>query len=174
RLVTLVGPGGIGKTRLAIAAASSFRERGRLPAGFISLASIRDPELVPDAIATAIGVPVGLGGAEPALLAALADPEALLVVDNLEQVIRAGPFLARLLAALPRLRLLATSREPLRIAAEREVPVPPLPIEPDPNRASADGAPAEPSPAVQLFIDRAEAINPGVTAQTDQDLLTEI
>jgi predicted ATPase len=129
RLVTLTGPGGTGKTRLALEAASSLV--GEHKAGVFGLASLRDPALVTETIAQVLGARDGL--AEH-----VGERELLLLLDNLEQVVEAAPELAALLSACPNLTLLVTSRELLRVQGEVEYPVPPL---------------AEPE-AVSLFCER--------------------
>jgi predicted ATPase/class 3 adenylate cyclase len=137
RLVTLTGPGGIGKTRLAIAAAAELVESFEDGAVLVELAALRDAGLVLPAIAEALGVQGDIAAHIGAL-------ELLLVLDNFEQIVEAAGEVARLLAACPRLRVLATSREPLRIAGEREFPL----------RTLAE------APAVELFRQRASAVNP--------------
>jgi len=163
RLVTLSGAGGIGKTRLALAAASAVRAAGGA-VGFVGFAAIRHVELVPGALAAGIGLGASDEDAEDRLALALADRPLLLLLDNLEQVVAAAPFLARLLGALPLLRLLVTSREPLRISGEHELTVPPLPVEVEQGVA----------PAVELLVDRAEALRPGVAAPDTYDVLAQI
>jgi predicted ATPase/DNA-binding SARP family transcriptional activator len=123
RLLTLTGPGGIGKSRLGLELA--HRHGGR----FVALAAVDEPELVIPALAQALGA-VEHGDEPPfaALTAALGAE--LVVLDNLEQVLDAAPDIARLLAAVPGLRLVATSRAPLRIAGERELALAPLAIQP--------------------------------------------
>jgi predicted ATPase/class 3 adenylate cyclase len=120
RLVSLIGPGGTGKTRLALqiaADASSEYEHGVC---WVSLASIREPELVEAAIAAALGV-------RDSIAAHLSERQLLLVLDNFEQVVEAAPLLTTLLGLAARVTILVTSREALRLAAEHEYPVPPLP-----------------------------------------------
>jgi predicted ATPase/class 3 adenylate cyclase len=119
RMLTLTGPGGTGKTRLAAQAAAESAED--FPGGvwWVSLAAVPDPELVLDSIAQVLG-------AKGELAEHIADKELLLLLDNLEQLLSAAPKLAELLARCGGLRLLVTSREPLRVAAEQEYPVPPL------------------------------------------------
>ncbi|HEU6446206.1 MAG TPA: adenylate/guanylate cyclase domain-containing protein [Gaiellaceae bacterium] len=134
RVVTLLGPGGIGKTRLATAAAQELVESYTDGVIFVDLAWIREPELVLSTIAEALGI-------EGDVLEEVGTRKQLLVLDNLEQVIDAAPDLARLLVAGPGLAVLATSREPLRIAGEHEFRLRPL---------------AE-APAVELFRQRAVA-----------------
>jgi predicted ATPase len=136
-LVTLTGPGGIGKTSLAFAAAAELIESFAEGVGLVELAAIRDQALVLPQIAEALG---GEGDAA----AQIGSRELLLVLDNMEQVVGAAGDLGGLLAAAPNLSLLVTSREPLRIAGEREFPLRPL---------------AE-APAVELFRQRAEAVLP--------------
>jgi predicted ATPase/class 3 adenylate cyclase len=149
RLVTLTGPGGIGKTSLAVAAASELVESFREGAVLVELAAVREPALVLPTIAEE------LGGEESAA-EQIAARELLLVLDNLEQVVDAAGEIGRLLGDCPNLSILATSREPLKIAGEREFPLRPL---------------AE-APAVELFRQRAEAVLPGFTA--DYSRLAEI
>src|SRR4051812_22035382 len=145
RLVTLTGPGGAGKTRLAIEAAQAHAD-----ACFVELAPLTDATRIPYTVLTALGVRDGFRS--PAtdgtdrLLAALEDREPLLVLDNCEHLVEeAAGLTARLLAACPGVRVLTTSRESLGITGEIVVPVPPLP----------------PEPAVRLFLDRARAVRPG-------------
>jgi predicted ATPase/class 3 adenylate cyclase len=145
RLVTLTGPGGIGKTRLALAASAELVESFRDGATFVELASIRQPELVLPTIAQALGV-------QEDAVAHLSDREQLLLLDNLEQVVDAAPEVARLLTRAPGVRVLATSREPLRVAGERELPLRTLPE----------------APAVELFRQRALAIRPDFDAPYDE------
>lgn len=119
RLVTLSGPGGTGKTRVAIDAGSELVPEFRNGVFWVGLANLSDPALVLDEIAQAIG-------ANDDIISYVSDREMLLVIDNLEQVIDAAPELSPLLAACPNLRILVTSRELLRIQGEVEYPVPPL------------------------------------------------
>ena len=171
RLITLTGPGGVGKTRLAIAIAERLRDRDGVEAGFVSLAPIRDPALVPAAIAAALGIQAGPGDVEDRLVTALRGRSLLLVLDNFEQVIKAAAFLARLLAAASHLRIVATSREALRIGAEHAVSILPLPVHSPASRAAATDVVA---PAVQLFVERAEAVRAGATRSVDTSVLTEL
>jgi len=159
RVVTLTGPGGTGKTRLAIEVASAQRDIFSAGVYFVELASLRDPELVPEAIADVLEVQPGPG--EPCVKALgehLRDKQLLLVLDNFEQVTDAAPAIAELLRAAGRLKVLVTSRQPLRIAGEREVPIPPLEL-PDP-KAAADPDDLAANPAVALFVARARAVDP--------------
>ena len=169
RLVTLTGPGGIGKTRLAIAVGEQLEDRYPQGAIFVPLASIAQPELVLPRIATAVGVTIE-GGRPPleVLVEQFAETPTLLVLDNLEQVVGIAPDLDQMLARCPLLEILATSRTVLRLRAEHEYPVGPLTVpvfsarEPIEEIASL--------PAVQLFVDRAQAVRYDF-ALTDENAL---
>jgi predicted ATPase len=147
RLVTLVGPGGIGKTRLALEVAG--QESGSGPyegVWFVDLAPVADPAQVPGAIAAALGIrPEGSGPVLDLLVDRLRDRPVLLVLDNFEQVLAAAADVATLLAACPSARMLVTSRTALRLRAEHELPLAPLP----------------PAPAVDLLVERARDVRPG-------------
>jgi predicted ATPase len=133
RLVTLTGPGGVGKTRLAVAAA--HRLRGRFGAGavFVPLAGVTRPELVVAGVGRAVGVDLaGTDSPLEALVEQLGDGRWLLLLDNLEQVLDAAGDLDELLARCGGVSLLATSRTVLGLRAEREYPVPPLLLPADP------------------------------------------
>jgi len=157
RLVTLTGPGGIGKTRLALAVAERVRDRFGSGSVFVELATVTEPRQVLAGIARALEA--DLAGTESpleALAEQLGDERWLLVLDNLEQVVDAGPDLEELLARCPGVAILLTSRTAPGLRAEREYPVPPLPLP-----ADAGGLPSEEllaSPAVALFVDRARAV----------------
>jgi predicted ATPase/DNA-binding CsgD family transcriptional regulator len=158
-LVTLVGPGGVGKTRLVVRVAEEVGEAFPDGVAFVPLAAIRDPALVLPAIAQALGVrEAGDRPLTDQLVSLLRDRELLLVLDNLEQVLTGAPRIAALLAACPRLTILATSRAPLRISGERTFDVPPLAL---PIRAEGNNAPLltdlARAEAVRLFVERAQA-----------------
>ncbi|WP_448623802.1 DUF4062 domain-containing protein [Geodermatophilus sp. URMC 64] len=153
RLVTLVGPGGIGKTRLAMAVAAELAESfpdGVLP---VLLAAVRQADLVPAAIATELGLPETFGRSPlDAVIDVLRTRRMLLLLDNMEQVVDAAPLIVRLLAEAPGVRVLATSREVLHLTGENVISVPPLPFG-DPREAVG----CRDSEAVELFLDRARA-----------------
>ena len=162
RLVTLTGPGGVGKTRLALAAAAAVRPALSGGAIVVDLAPLRDPALVLPVIGAALGLP-DTGDRPPAerLIAHLGATPRLLVLDNVEPVAAAAPALAAVLAACPGVTALATSRVPLRVRGEQEVPVAPLAL----PAADDLGDPAALAavPAVALFVERAQAVVPGFT-----------
>lgn len=156
RLVTLTGPGGVGKTRLATELLSRGDAASSFPDGtvFVDLAAVREPALVLPRVASALGVVEGVGSTAlvERLAAHLAGRRVLLVLDNLEQVLATAPMVADLVARAPGLTVVATSRAPLRVRAEREVPVDPLALPEDDSPSSVRA-----SPAVSMFLDRAVA-----------------
>jgi non-specific serine/threonine protein kinase len=170
RLVTLTGPPGIGKTRLAVACASAHAERSGCAAVFVDLAPLRDPALVLVELAQAMGVePRGGTDLTGRLAAALGHQERLVVLDNCEHLLAAAPDLGRVLSACPRLRVLATSRERLRLSAEQEFPVPPLAMPAPADVADLGGLAANPS--VALLLDRARRTNPSFDLTSANALL---
>jgi predicted ATPase/class 3 adenylate cyclase len=163
RLVTLTGPGGTGKTRLSIEVARAFTDE--FPAGVyqVLLAPVSDPALVPALVAETVGVPERPGRpALEAIKAAIGNGHMLLVLDNFEQIVAAAPAVAELLTACANLKIIATSREPLKLRFEREYPVPPLelPAGRDEDLLSYESA--------RLFVDRIRDVRPdfAVTAET--------
>ena len=160
RLVTVTGPGGIGKTRLVLEAGGRVRDRFANGVVFVGLAALSDPGLVIPTIAETLGVKEQAGARlSETLAASLSSRELLLVLDNLEQVLEAAPSLADLLAAAPRLKLLGTSRARLRLSGEHVYLLPPLAV-PEPTELD-DLRAVSRSPAVALFNDRASAVRPG-------------
>jgi predicted ATPase len=165
RLVTLTGAGGTGKTRLALQVARDLAGDFADGVAFIDLAPVRDPALLATAVARALGLtPASAEAAEDHLAEALRDRELLLVVDNLEHLLDETQLLSRMLAAAAALRLLATSRVPLRLYGEHTVRVPPLHL---PGKG-ATGTEAADSEAVQLFIVRARAVRSGFAPDADE------
>jgi predicted ATPase len=167
RLVTLIGPPGVGKTRLGRAVGAHCAHLWRAGACFVELAPLRRPEEVLPAIAQAIELADRGASLAVALAERLRGEELLLILDNVEHVVDAAPALAALLAAAPGLNILCTSRVPLRVAGEHEFVVPPLAL-PDLTHHAAPGT-LEASPAVALFLARARAVHPAL-AVTDESL----
>ena len=166
RLVTLTGLGGIGKTRLALAVGERQADHFGAGTAFVPLAPVTDPGLVLAGVARAVGAELaGAGSPLETLVEYFGDDQWLLILDNLEQVVAAARDLDALLARCPGVVILATSRTVLGLRAEREYPVPPLPLP-----AGPDGVPVEElaaSPAVALFVDRARAVRPGFALTGD-------
>jgi predicted ATPase len=166
RLLTLTGSGGIGKTRLALAAVERFASEFADGAVVVSLGAVGDPELVALALARTLGL--GEQGSEPIfdrIARFLAARELLVLLDNFEHVLDAASLLARLLSHAPRLKLLVTSRVVLRLSVENVFAVPPLTL-PDPaQREELDAAAG--SEAVALFVQRARAIEMGFALTAD-------
>jgi predicted ATPase/DNA-binding CsgD family transcriptional regulator len=160
RLLTLTGPGGIGKTRLAIEVASRLEPDFANGACFVSLAAIRDPEIVVPAIGRVLGLEERGGETiEQQLIPALRREHLLLVIDNVEHVVEiVAPWLAKILAACPRLTVLATSRQALHISGEQRFVVPPLPLPDADARELSDVL--NRNAAVALFAQRATAASP--------------
>jgi predicted ATPase/DNA-binding SARP family transcriptional activator len=159
RLVTLTGPPGVGKSRLGLQVAADLLQDFPDGVFLVLLAPVTDPRLVLSTIAQALGVRESAGQLlSESLRRHLVDKQALLLLDNFEQVLAAGPELAELLASAPRLKILVTSRAALRVRGEREFPVPPLAV-PDLRRLPPLPALTR-YPAVALFIQRAVSVRP--------------
>lgn len=163
RLVTLVGPGGIGKTRLALEVGQRARSAGR-DVAFVPLDAVRDPLAVLPAVGSALGIALD-ASVPPAesLGRALRDRDLLLILDNIEQVVACGPDIAALLQAAARLTVLATSRAPLRVRGEQQVPIGPLAVPGDEARDLEEFA------AVQLFVERARQARPALALDDPAD-----
>jgi predicted ATPase/transcriptional regulator with XRE-family HTH domain len=159
RLITLVGPGGVGKTRLALELARGLAESDVVHTAFVPLAAIREPVHVASAIAEALGLPdvSSMDLAKRARLACDKRPT-MLVLDNLEQVPDAGSVVADLLTCVPLLRFLATSRAPLHVRGEREYVVGPLMCDSGSKRSTP--ADLARTPAVHLFVERVRDVQP--------------
>lgn len=165
RLLTLVGPGGIGKTRLALHTASAIANS--FPDGvlFIPLTAISDPRLVASAIAVALDLrDADEQPTEQRVLAELRARRVLLLLDNFEQVIEAAPLLGELLSCCPGLRMLVTSRTALNLASERRFTVPPLEL---PPQATPEIDALSRSAAVALFLERARAVQPSLQLRAE-------
>jgi predicted ATPase/DNA-binding XRE family transcriptional regulator len=159
RLITIVGPGGVGKTRLALELARTIAEEDAAGVVFVPLAAVRDAAFVAPAIAEALGLSdVTAVDLPRRAKVACDDHPRLLVLDNCEQVLDAAPLLADLLAGTTSLRLLTTSRAALRVRGEREYALGPLALE----AGSGSTSPADlvHSPAVRLFVDRVRDVQP--------------
>src|SRR4051795_809282 len=157
RLLTIVGPGGIGKSTVALAVAEHMIADYEHGVWLIDLASLGDPRLVPSTVATVLGLKVRTENPLPGLVAGLRDRRMLLLLDNCEHVIDAAASLAAaVLTGVPGVNILATSREPLGVAGEREHRLGPLGSPPTSSGLTAAEAAA--SPAVQLFVERVTAI----------------
>jgi predicted ATPase/DNA-binding SARP family transcriptional activator len=155
RLITLTGPGGVGKTRLLLALAERLEAEYSDGAVFVALDKLSDPGHVMEEIAAAVALRDGVDRLSAEMLARyLRDREVLLVVDNFEHLLEAGPELAELIRAGPKIRAIASSRAPLRVRGEQVFEVEPLAVPPDDDEAHAAR-----SPAVQLFLQRGLAAN---------------
>jgi predicted ATPase/transcriptional regulator with XRE-family HTH domain len=159
RLVTLTGPGGVGKTRLALVVAGAMQQSYADGALFVDLSPLSDPDLVAPTIARALGLHVsGTQNVVDRLSSHVSGQHLLLVLDNFEHLVQAATFVASLLAACPRLSVLVTSRVALRVRAEQRYPVPPLEIPKEGTPATAEALLRY--PAVRLFVARAQSVQP--------------
>ncbi len=157
RLVTLTGPGGTGKTRLSLAIAAQVADRFPGGSWFVPLAAISDPDLVAATIAGTLGVLSAAGMPLERVIEYLRDRQALLVLDNFEQVVAGAPVVARVLEGAPMVTVIVSSRAPLRISGEQEFPVPPLRV---PAAEETDADAIGSTEAVRLFVERAVAVRP--------------
>jgi predicted ATPase/DNA-binding XRE family transcriptional regulator len=160
RLITLTGPGGVGKTRLALEVAGGTGYRYRDGIVFVPLAPVSDPDLLVSTVAQALGLREAGGRSVRGLVHDyLRDRRLLLVLDNFEHLLGAAPEVTDLLASCPLLKVLATSRAPLRLRGEQEYPVEPLPV---PRLARIPAVEDVVSvPSVRLLVDRATESSPG-------------
>jgi predicted ATPase len=158
RLLTLLGPGGTGKTRVGLQVAAELADDFEDGVFFVPIAAITDPALVAPTIARTLGLSEGAQPPEELLEGYLRDRQALLLLDNLEQVIEAAPVVERLLSGAANLKILATSRIPLGLYGEYEFPVPPLSL-PDPDSLPPLEHLTE-YEAIRLFVERARAVRP--------------
>ncbi len=160
RLLTFTGPGGTGKTRLALQVAAEMADSFRDGVFFVELASTSDPSVLASHILESLGVSASGPDQPPEgrLLSHISDRQLLLVLDNFEQLLESAPFVAEMVRAAPQVKFLITSRAPLKISGEQEMPIPPLGL-----RNEARGGDAQTvmdSEAVQLFAERALAVRP--------------
>jgi len=166
RFVTIVGSAGIGKTTVALAVADNLLASYQDGARFVDLAPLKDPRLVPSALASVLGVAVRSENPYPALISFLKDKQILILLDNCEHVLLSAADLAEeLLKGVPGVHVLATSREPLRAEDERVQRLPPL--ETAPASAALTAAEALTYPAIQLFVERAAASAGGYQLKDD-------
>jgi predicted ATPase/DNA-binding XRE family transcriptional regulator len=160
RLVTLTGPGGVGKTRLALEVSGRVRDRFPEGVALVALAPVGDPTLLLPTVAQVLGLrEAGGRSARELLHGYLKERRLLLLLDNFEHLLAAAPEVAALLASCPSLKVLATSRAPLRLRGEQEYPVEPLPV-PDLSRVPTPGD-VEGVPSVRLLVERAREASPG-------------
>jgi predicted ATPase/DNA-binding XRE family transcriptional regulator len=160
RLLTLTGPGGVGKTRLAMSLASEVTDRYADGIAWVDLTPLTDSHLVLPTIAEALGAPETAERPRGEALAAhLAHKQQMLVLDNCERVLATGPELVALLAACPGVTIFATSREPFNVRGEFQFPLDPFPL-PDSDNSCTHAMLAA-NPAVALFAERAAAVQPG-------------
>ncbi len=173
-LVTVIGPGGTGKTSIAVEVAARTASRYADGAVFVGLAALRDPAHVAPAIARALDLPeVPDRSPEQVVLGRLESAELLLVLDNLEQLPGAAPLIAALAVAGPGVHVVATSRAPLRIGGEVEYHLEPLGL--PTSDAAADLATRSRADAVQLFFERARRVDPNfVLTEANIDAVTDI
>ena len=174
-LLTLTGPGGSGKTRLALAVTQDVADRFADGVAWVDLAPLTDPATVPVALAAALRLRLSMEiPTEEQLRHHLRSRQSLLLLDNCEHLLApVADLVASLLAHCPALQVLATSRAPLRIRGEHVLTVPPLPLPPSRNQGTTMQLAA--NPAVRLFVERAEALEaPPITGRDDLEVVAEI
>lgn len=168
RLITLTGPGGAGKTRLALELARTVAADTDARVVLVPLAAIRDPSFVALGIAEAIGLSDVTATELPARARmACGDKPMLLILDNFEHVLEAAPLASDLLTSIPTLRLLVTSRAPLRVRGEREFAVGPLALEADTTTAASGQSDLAGIPAIRLFVERVRDVQPDFRLSPD-------
>jgi predicted ATPase len=165
RLVTLTGPGGTGKTRLSLQAAAEVSDAFADGVWFIALAPIREPDLVTPTVASTLGLQPSSEDPDQRLIEYLRGKEMLLVLDNFEQVLEAAGRVGSWLQGSPYLKVLVSSRIPLRIVGEVEYPVPPLPLPHPDDLVTPEMLGGYES--VQLFAERAQAVRPDFQLTSD-------
>ena len=159
RSLTLTGPGGTGKTRVGLQAAAELIDEYEDGVFFVALAAIDDPALVAPTVARMLGLNEASNQpSEERLKDYLRDRQTLLMLDNFEQVLEAGPIIHEILSSAPNVKVLATSRTPLRLYGEHEFPIPPLSLPDVESLPAAERLPEY--GAVRLFVERARAIKP--------------
>ena len=165
RIVTLLGPGGTGKSRLSIQVAAEAADGFRDGVFFVSLAPLTDGDLIAPTILSTLGVQVASGGLSPddQLLRFVSDKSLLLILDNFEQLVESATIVSDLAAASPASKFLVSSRIPLRVRGEHELPIPPLEL------AAPDAAVETllANEAIHLFVERAQAVDPSFTVTED-------
>ncbi len=168
RLLTLTGPAGVGKTRLALEVAATLRRERRQEVVFVELVPVQEPERVLSAIAQALGVRESNSPPlREAILRALGDRPVVLVLDNFEQVLSAARAVLDLLIACPQIKAVATSRSPLNVRGEQRFPILPLAL-PDLSHLHSLDALVQ-TPTVALFLDRVRTVSPGFSITTIAD-----
>ena len=163
-MLTLTGPGGTGKTRLALQVAAEISHRFEDGVFFVDLSPVTAPDLVPSSVLNALGISASGQEETPKerLMSQLRDKSVLLVLDNFEQLLEAGQVVAEMLASSPRSKFIVTSRAPLRIRGEQEMPIPPLE-----TTAATTVEEAMARDGVHLFVERATAIRPDFTLTSE-------
>ena len=165
RLLTLTGPGGTGKTRVALQTAANVSHRFGDGVYFVDLSPVSEADVVPSVILSSLGIQASTKDQDPLtrLLDQVGNKEVLLVLDNFEQLLDAAPVVADLVRTAPRSKVIVTSRAPLNISGEQELPVPPLRVAAPLGDLSMEPEDVE---AVRLFVDRARSVQPGFALES--------